>query len=228
MGFVKISGDLTSWAWINDSKTVYIYVRLLLGAAWCETDFRDVHLKRGQIAISQREFAEKCGVTYQELRTVLNRLRATQKITQTTTHKISVITLLEYDCNTQPITQSSTTYQRNDNAIATQQQRNDNPPTLLYTEDNKIREQEVASASPTAASINRENLIEIFGEDNVDEYERRYDNWKASKGGVVKGSRYETIRRMMEQDGVQKPVSHSSFDKNEVMRRILQQYKDPA
>ncbi len=33
MGFVKLSKDLTDWAWINDSKTVYIYVRLLLEAA---------------------------------------------------------------------------------------------------------------------------------------------------------------------------------------------------
>lgn len=130
MGFVKLSDDLISWAWINDPKTVYIYVRLLLGAAWNETDFRNIHLRRGQIAISQRDFAEKCGVTYQELRTVLNRLIATQKITQTTTHKISVITLLEYDCSTQPITQSSTTYQRNDNAS-----------TLYKTEYQTIREQ---------------------------------------------------------------------------------------
>ncbi len=150
MGFVKISDDLASWAWINDPKTVYIYVLLRLGAAWCETDFRNIHLRRGQLAISQREFAKKCGVTYQELRTILNRLIATQKITQTTTHKISVITLLEYDCGTQTITQLSTTYQRNNNAIATQQQRDNNPPTLLYTDNQIIREQK-----PRAGGFNK-------------------------------------------------------------------------
>ncbi len=135
MGFVKISDELTSWAWINDPKTVYIYVRLLLGAAWAETDFRNIHLQRGQIAISQRDFAEKCGVTYQELRTILNRLITTQKITQSTTHKISVITLIEYDCDTQPLTQSSTTYQRDNNAIATQCQRDSNAIATQYQRD---------------------------------------------------------------------------------------------
>ncbi len=111
MGFVKISGDLRSWAWINDSKTVYIYVRLLLGAAWCETDFRDVHLKRGQIAISQRDFAEKCGVSRQELRTILERLISTHKITQKSTNKFSIITLLDYDCAAQASTRNATTNQ---------------------------------------------------------------------------------------------------------------------
>ncbi len=108
MGFVKISDDLINWAWISDPKTVYIYVRLLLGAAWTETDYQNVHLKRGQIAITQRDFAEKCGVTYQELRTILNRLISTQKITQSTTHKFSIITLTDYDCNTESLTQLST------------------------------------------------------------------------------------------------------------------------
>lgn len=82
------------------------------------------------------------------------------------------------------------------------------------------------SASPTAAvSPDRDSLIELFGEENVDEYEKRYDNWKAKKGGNVRGNRYETIRKMMQQDGVQKPVSHSSFDINKVQAQILRKYK---
>lgn len=137
MGFVKISDDLINWAWISDPKTVYIYVRLLLGAAWTETDYRNVHLKRGQIAISQRNFAEKCGVTYQELRTILNRLISTQKKMQSTTHKFSIITLTDYDCNTQSLTQLSTESQRDSNA-----------PTLLYTDDKIIREQKLHEALP--------------------------------------------------------------------------------
>lgn len=149
MGFVKISDVLSSWAWINDPQTVYIYVRLLLGAAWTETDYRNIHLKRGQIAISQREFAEKCGVTYQELRTILKRLISTQKITQSTVHKISVVTLLEYDCNAQPLTQFLTENQRDSNAILTQCQRDTNATTLYNTDNKTIREQ-----NPRASGFN--------------------------------------------------------------------------
>ncbi len=149
MGFVKLSDDLISWAWINDPKTVYIYVHLLLGAAWCETDYRNVHLERGQIAISQRDFAEKCGVSRQELRTILDRLISTHKIAQTSTNKISIITLLEYDCATQIPTHNATTNQPISNPQSTQYQPNNNPPTLLYTDNQIIREQK-----PRASGFN--------------------------------------------------------------------------
>ncbi len=83
---------------------------------------------------------------------------------------------------------------------------------------------DAASASPTAASLNREYLVEIFGKENVDEYEQRYDSWKAKKGGKVRGNRYETILKMMKQDGVQKPESNSSFDMDAVKDHIMQKY----
>lgn len=162
MGFVKISDDLINWAWISDPKTVYIYVRLLLGAAWTETDYQNVHLKRGQIAITQQDFAEKCGVTYQELRTILNRLISTQKITQSTTHKFSIITLTDYDCNTQSLTQLSTENQRDSNAIITRCQRNSNAPTLLYTDDKIIREQNTHAREALPESLSFENVRQAY------------------------------------------------------------------
>lgn len=123
MGFIKVSDRLRKWAWINEPKTAYIYLRLILDAAWESTDCENVHLERGQLAISQREYANAINVTYQELRTALTRLNSTQKITQSVTHKISIITLLEYDCETQSLTQSTTQCQRNNNAMSTQCQR---------------------------------------------------------------------------------------------------------
>ncbi len=142
MGFVKVPHDLREWGWINEPKTVYVYLRLLLDAAWSETERKGVPIKRGQLIISQREYAEKLGITYQELRTALLRLIATHKITQSATHKKTIVTLLEYDLDTQ----SAATFQRNDNAIATQSQRNSNPPTLLNKKEKNKRTQENARA----------------------------------------------------------------------------------
>lgn len=122
MGFVQLSDDLSSWEWFNDKNTVYVYIRLLLGASWGERDYKGVHLQRGQLVISQREFADKCGISRQELRTILDRLIATHKITQTSTHKFSLITVVEYDCATQTPTRN-----------APGKQPTINPPTLLKT-----------------------------------------------------------------------------------------------
>ncbi len=224
MGFVKISDELTRWAWYSDNNTLLVYIRLLLGAVWRDTDYQNVTLHRGQIATTLPNIAKENGITERQARTILDRLKTTGKVSVRTTTKFSIITLLNYDCAFENVSQ-------NDSQMTVKRQttcQSDVRPTLYNTEYQNNRSTEVASASPTAASINRENLIELFGEDNVDEYERRYDNWKASKGGAVKGSRYETIRRMMEQDGVLKPESHSSFDKKEVWKRIIQKYQNPA
>lgn len=154
MGFVKLSSDLKNWAWINDPKTVYIYVRLLLGAAWQETDIGNVHLQRGEIAIAQRSFAAQCFVTHQELRTILNRLKSTQKITQRTESRVSIITLCEYDCDISPITQIATAYQHDSNTSATQRQHDNNTPTLLNTKEQNIKSSETHTpvARPPAVS----------------------------------------------------------------------------
>lgn len=73
MGFVQLSDDLANWEWLEDKNTVYVYIRLLLGASWGERDYKGVHLQRGQLIISQREFSDKCGISRQELRTILDR-----------------------------------------------------------------------------------------------------------------------------------------------------------
>jgi len=98
MGFVKISDELTNWAWYSDNNTLLVYIRLLLGAAWRDTEYRNVILQRGQIATTLPKIAEENGVTIRQARTILDRLKSTGKVTVKTTAKFSIITLLDYDC----------------------------------------------------------------------------------------------------------------------------------
>lgn len=133
MGFVQLSHDLEKWEWFHDKNTFYVYIRLLLDANWGESDYNGVHLKRGQLAISQREYADKCGISRQELRTILERLKATRKITLTSTHKFSIITLVEYDYAAKLSTRVSPAEQP---AI--------NPPTLLNNKTINKKKQESA------------------------------------------------------------------------------------
>jgi len=135
MGFIQVNDNLEKWKWFKDKKTVYVYLCLLLRANWGETDCDGVTLKRGQVLITLREFAEHCDLSMQEMRTILDRLTATHKITKSSTSKFSIITLLEYDCATQSPTQ---------NAHANQQ--SVNKPTLLYTNNQTIKQPNNARA----------------------------------------------------------------------------------
>jgi len=98
MGFVKLSDELTNWAWYSDNNTLLVYIRLLLGAEWHEADYQNVTLQRGQIATTLPKIAQENGVTIRQARTILDRLKTTGKVTVKTVAKFSIITLIDYDC----------------------------------------------------------------------------------------------------------------------------------
>lgn len=165
MGFVQLNDSLKNWAWINDPKTFYTYGRLMLDAAWSDKEVGNVHLQRGQLVISQREYAKSIGLSYQEFRTILERLKSTQKITQSKSAKFTIITLVEYDCDTSPITQKATSYQRDSNAIKTQCQRNDNAASLLLKQtyrhtDNQTNARTREAPEPKSSDVKQPNKIE--------------------------------------------------------------------
>ncbi len=144
MGFVQISDDLEKWKWFKDKNTVYVYLFLLLRAKWGDTYCDGVLLKRGQTMITLRELSTQCRVTMQEIRTILDRLTATHKITKSSTPKFSIITLLEYDCATQTSTQ---------NAHAIQQ--SVNKPSLLYTNNQTFKHPDNAGGVVESDELNQ-------------------------------------------------------------------------
>lgn len=143
MGFVQLSDDLANWRWIDDKNTVYVYLRLLLKAAWSDRFQNGVEIKRGQAVISQNEFAKTCGISRQELRTILDRLVSTNKIRRTPTAKCSIITLIEYDCATNTLTGN----QPSGNQQATNVQPTLNQPTLYNTNIQTSKQTNTAPAA---------------------------------------------------------------------------------
>ncbi|MBD5129229.1 MAG: hypothetical protein HDT43_04830 [Ruminococcaceae bacterium] len=137
MGFVKISDDLPSWAWYADNNTLLVYIRLLLGAAWRDTDYQNITLQRGQIATTLPKIAQENGITERQARTILDRLKSTGKVSVKTTSKFSVITLLDYDCAVENVSQVDC--QMTDERQTARQ--SNVRPTLLYTELQNSREQ---------------------------------------------------------------------------------------
>ncbi len=155
MGFVKVPHDLLDWEWFDSKNTVYVYLKLLLKANWEEGRQKGVPVERGQVVISQREFANDCKISRGELRLILDRLTSAHKIDQSTTHKFSLITLIEYDCTAQSTAQTMYT---NVPGI--------NPPTLLNKKEKNKRDQENARAreDKTAESEALNKSFDLFWE----------------------------------------------------------------
>lgn len=159
MGFVKISDDLPNWAWYGDNNTLLVYVRLLLGAAWRDTDYQNITLKRGQIATTLPKIAKENGITERQARTILDRLKSTGKITVERTSKFSIIMLIEYDCAFENVSQ-------NDCQLTGERQtaRQSNVRPTLYKSDIQNTEKHTTRAPRASGGVEKSAVESSFGQ----------------------------------------------------------------
>lgn len=97
VGWIKLHRTLINWEWYGSPKHVAVFIDLLLSTNHKENKYRGTVIKRGQLTTSYRAIAERSGVSYQSVRTVLADLVATGEITYQNIKKCSMITMLKWD-----------------------------------------------------------------------------------------------------------------------------------
>lgn len=222
MGYVKLNRNLLRWEWFGNNNALLVLVRLTLKAAWRDTEYQGVALKRGQVITTLQEIADENQLTKQQARTTLDRLEATHKITRTGTKKFSIITLLDYDCFFENNTQSNTQITHEQHT----EQHSNNTPTLSKEEEKNSKKgrREEGAAAPPAPPLDRKSLAEKYGEHAVSQYEVKYSEWQ-SKKGKAGGISYSTIARWLIEDGV--PEVTSSMDPV-TLRELRMQYSEDS
>ncbi|MFZ8933236.1 MAG: hypothetical protein ACO2ZP_04990 [Bacteriovoracaceae bacterium] len=96
-GFIKLHRRIQGWGWYRKPTTFKLFIHLLLEAEWGESKRFGVPVKRGQLLTGRNELASQCGLTVQEVRTSLQRLKSTNEITIKSTSKYSIITIQNYE-----------------------------------------------------------------------------------------------------------------------------------
>lgn len=223
MGYIKLNRNLLRWEWFDNNAALLVLVRLTLKAAWRDTEYQGVTLKRGQVITSLREIANENHITEQQTKTALSHLEATHKITREATKKFSIITLLDYDCFFENNTQNNqqTTHEQH-----TEQQTN-NTPTLLKEEkknSKKGRKEEGACAPASAPLTERNSLVQKYGERAVNCYELKYQAWQQRRG-ISGGISYAKIAEWLAADGVPEAPA-SSIDRADIEDELFRQYSE--
>ena len=95
--YVKLDRNLLNWRWLQNPKTLAVWVWLLLKANIVPHDFEKETIQRGEVATSRKTIGAAVGLTEDEVRTALNHLKSTGEITSRVRSKYQVITILEYD-----------------------------------------------------------------------------------------------------------------------------------
>lgn len=95
-GFIKIHRKITKWEWYSNKNCRLVFLHLIITVNHEAKMWRGQKIDRGQILTSPKNLALETGLSYQEIRTVLNNLQKSNEITIKATNKNTLITLVNY------------------------------------------------------------------------------------------------------------------------------------
>ena len=95
--FIKLDRNILGWRWFKDSKAYHIFSYLLIKANIKDGYFQTEKIERGSLVTSNAHIADDCGLTIQNVRTVLANLEETGEIARKQRNHYQIITVLNYE-----------------------------------------------------------------------------------------------------------------------------------
>lgn len=141
LGWIKLHRKLVDWQWYTDHSTFRLFFHLLLTANHKPAKWRTYNIERGQKLTSLDSLSLETGLTVQQVRTALSKLKSTGELTSISTSKNTIITITNYS-----LYQSDNT--PDNNQSTNEQQTNNKPVTTNNNENNKKNEKNVRKDYP--------------------------------------------------------------------------------
>ena len=164
-GFVKIHRSILGWEWWDDVPVRLLWITILLEANWKEKKWHGMTIPRGSFWTSLPSLAAKTGLSVQQTRTALEKLKSTGEVTCRATRRGQLITVENYDffqANENPPTYGAT-YRATDNQHAINMQSN-----MLSTsteEYKEIKKERRGRSAPSSSTDIIRELIEEMDDD---------------------------------------------------------------
>lgn len=95
-GFIKLYRDILDWEWYRDPCVCRLFVHLLLTANFEDARWRGIEVKRGQHVTSLASLSKETGLSLQQIRTALRKLKSSGEIGIRTTSRYSIVTVVKY------------------------------------------------------------------------------------------------------------------------------------
>ena len=150
-GWIKLHRSFINWEWFGDANMVATFIHCLFEANWEDKKWHGAVIERGSFITSYPHLSKNIGISTQQLRTCLQRLKSTGEITVKTTNKYSLISINNYN-----------KYQQSTSHTTVQQQASNSPATTTK-EYKEIKNNTYSSLS----SITDADLQEISKEYDV-------------------------------------------------------------
>jgi hypothetical protein len=130
-GWIKIHRQILEWEWYDEPNTLRLFLHLLLKANHKPRNYRGVNIKEGQIMTGYYKLATELGLSVQQIRTGINKLKSTSEITSVSTSQGTIIQIVKYK-DYQVVTSKLTDEQQTDNKPITTNKNVKKEKKLVY------------------------------------------------------------------------------------------------
>ena len=96
-GFIKLYRSMFQWEWWDDINTFRLFATILMMANWKSKKWHNQDIPRGSFWTSLKTLSQKSGLSIQEVRTSLSKLKSTNELTIKSTKRGRLITVVNYD-----------------------------------------------------------------------------------------------------------------------------------
>ena len=96
-GWIKFHRQILEWEWYEDINCFRLFTHLLLKANHKEKRYKGIVVKAGQIVTSRDLLAQETGLSSQQVRTALTKLKSTNEITSVTSSQGTIIEVVNYE-----------------------------------------------------------------------------------------------------------------------------------
>jgi archaellum component FlaD/FlaE len=177
-GWIKLHRQITDWEWYDDHNTFRLFMHLLLKANHKERSYRGVKIEVGCIMTGRELLSKETGLSVQQIRTCLERLKSTNEITIKSNKQGTIIQVVKYK-DYQVTTNESTTNQPTSNQQVTtnknvKKEKNDNntftPPSAIEVLDYCIERKNF---------VNAETFIDFYESKGWMVGRNKMKDWKA-------------------------------------------------
>jgi hypothetical protein len=131
-GWIKLHRKLLDWEWYDEPNTLRLFLHLLLKANHKPKKYRGVDIKQGQVMTGYDRLANELGLSTQQIRTAINKLKLTNEITSVSNSQGTIIQIVKYK-DYQVVTSKSTDK-------STDEQQTSNKRITTNKKDNKEKE----------------------------------------------------------------------------------------
>jgi len=97
LGWIKMYRSILEWDWWSDHNVTRLFLYFLVKANSVDKKWRGTVVKRGSFVTGLTQISEETGLSVQQLRTAIEKLKSTGEITDESTSQYRIVTICNYD-----------------------------------------------------------------------------------------------------------------------------------